>query len=59
MLREQDLTWSIGGSVKQSREVDELRDLCGDNAVNAMSVPAQWFIASLSADDLSQNPCSK
>jgi hypothetical protein len=40
MLFEQDLTWSIGGSVEKFCEADELHSLCDDNAANARSVLA-------------------
>jgi hypothetical protein len=32
MLRGRDLTWPIGGFVKESRETDELRTLGDENA---------------------------
>jgi hypothetical protein len=59
MLREQDLTWSVGGSIEKSREANESRNLRDDNAANARSVLVEEHTASFDEVDLSQYPCSK
>jgi hypothetical protein len=59
MLREQDLTWSVGGSIEKSREANESRNLRDDNAANARSVLVEEHTASFDEVDLSQCPCSK